>query len=179
MRKPSNPTAIKFQELLKEMGLSGEVVEFEETTRTAADAAAAISAAKLAPSQTLAQQGDSVGVGQIVKSLIFRAQSSGQAVLVLTSGANRVDEKLVEAAIGEKLGKADADFVRTATGYAIGGVPPFGYKHLEHTYLDEDLLNYEEVWAAAGTPNAVFPLAPRELLQHTTAKAMRVSQEQQ
>ncbi len=163
MHKPSNPTAIKFQELLKEMRLSGEVFEFEETTRTAADAAKAIGCT----------------LGQIVKSIIFHAHPSGQAVLVLTSGTNRVDEKLVEAAIGEKLGKADADFVRTATGYAIGGVPPFGYKHLEHTYLDEDLLNYEEVWAAAGTPNAVFPLTPRELLQYTKAKAMRVCQEQQ
>ncbi len=178
MRKPSNVTAIKFQELLREIGLSGEVVEFEETTRTAADAAAAISAAKLAPSHTLAERGDSVGVGQIVKSLIFKAHPSGQAVLVLTSGANRVDEKLVEATIGEKLGKADADFVRSATGYAIGGVPPFGYQHLEHTYLDEDLLQYDEIWAAAGTPNAVFPLKPGELLQHTKAKTMRVSQEQ-
>jgi prolyl-tRNA editing enzyme YbaK/EbsC (Cys-tRNA(Pro) deacylase) len=162
MRPPTNPTAIKFQELLKEMRLSGGVVEFEETTRTAADAAAAIGCT----------------LGQIVKSIIFRAQPSGQAVLVLTSGANRVDEKLVEAIIREKLGKADADFVRTATGYAIGGVPPFGYDPIEYTYLDEDLLQYEEIWAAAGTPNAVFPLKPGELLQHTKAKTMRVSQEQ-
>jgi prolyl-tRNA editing enzyme YbaK/EbsC (Cys-tRNA(Pro) deacylase) len=161
MRPPTNPTAIKFQELLKEMGLSGGVVEFEETTRTAADAAAAIGCT----------------LGQIVKSIIFRAQPSGQAVLVLTSGSNRVDEKLVEAIIGEKLGKADADFVRTATGYAIGGVPPFGYDHIKYTYLDEDLLKYEEVWAAAGTPNAVFPLTPAQLLQHIQAKAMKVSQE--
>lgn len=162
MRKPTNATAIKFQELLKEKGLSGEVVEFEETTRTAADAAAAIGCA----------------VGQIVKSLIFKAHPSWQAVLVLTSGANRVDEKLVEATIGEKLGKADADFVRTATGYAIGGVPPFGYPHLAHTYLDDDLLMYEEIWAAGGTPNAVFPLKPGELLQHTQAKTMRVTAEE-
>jgi prolyl-tRNA editing enzyme YbaK/EbsC (Cys-tRNA(Pro) deacylase) len=162
MRPPTNPTAIKFQELLKEIGLSGQVVEFEETTRTAADAAVAIGCT----------------LGQIVKSLIFRAQPSGQAVLVLTSGPNRVEEKLVEAIIGEKLGRADADFVRAATGYAIGGVPPFGYQHLQHTYLDEDLLSYEEVWAAAGTPNAVFPLKPTELQQHTRAKAIRVHQEE-
>lgn len=163
MRKPTNATAIKFQELLKEMGLSGEVVEFEETTRTAADAAAAIGCA----------------VGQIVKSIIFRAHPSGKAVLVLTSGANRVDEKLVEAVIGEKLGKADADFVRAATGFAIGGVPPFGYERFEHAYMDENLQHYEEIWAAAGTPNAVFPLKPGDLLQHTQAKTMRVSQEKQ
>ena len=140
------------------MGLSGQIVEFEETTRTAADAAAAIGCT----------------LGQIVKSIIFRAHPSGQAVLVLTSGSNRVDEKIVEAIVGEKLGKADADFVRAATGYAIGGVPPFGYQHLAHTYLDEDLLQYKEIWAAAGTPNAVFPLTPAELLQHTKALVIRV-----
>jgi len=161
VRKPSNPTALKFQELLKTLGLQGEVVEFEETTRTAADAAAAIGCE----------------VGQIVKSLIFRAQPSGEAVLVLTSGANRVDEARVGALIAEKLGKADAEFVRAQTGYAIGGVPPFGYAHLEHTFMDEDLLKYAELWAAAGTPNAVFPLKPEELLKQVGAKVVKVTAE--
>ena len=161
MRKPSNPTALKFQKLLNQLGLTGEVVEFEETTRSAADAAAAIGCE----------------VGQIVKSLIFRAQPSGEAVLVLTSGANRVDEAHVAALIGETLGKADAEFVRAQTGYAIGGVPPFGYARLEHTFMDEDLMNYEELWAAAGTPNAVFPLKPEELLQQASAKVVRVAGE--
>ena len=158
MRKPTNATAIKFQELLKQMGLNGEVVEFEETTRTAADAAAAIGC----------------GLGQIVKSIIFREEPSGKPLLVFTSGANRVDEILIEGMIGQKLAKADADFVRTTTGYAIGGVPPFGYKRLLHTFLDEDLMHYSELWAAAGTPNAVFPLTPAELLQHTGAKTIKV-----
>lgn len=140
------------------MGLKGEVAEFEEATSTASAAAAAIGC----------------DLGQIVKSLIFRAEPSGSAVLVLTSGLNRVDEKLLQATVGEKLGKADAAFVRSATGYSIGGVPPFGYKHPQHTYIDEDLLQYKEVWAAAGTPNAVFPLMPEELQRHAGAKVIRV-----
>jgi len=162
MRPPTNPTAIAFQQTLKQLGLSGQVVEFEQTTRTAADAAAAIGCE----------------VGQIVKSLIFQAHPSGQAVLVLTSGSNRVSEPLVESVVGEKLGKADADFVRAATGYAIGGVPPFGFQHLQHTYIDEALLHHQTIWAAAGTPNAVFPLTPQELIQHSAAKTIHVAEEQ-
>jgi len=162
MRPPTSPTAIKFQAQLKQLGLSGQVVEFEQTTRTAADAAAAIGCE----------------VGQIVKSLIFQSHPSGQAVLVLTSGSNRVSELLVERIVGEKLGKADADFVRTATGYAIGGVPPFGFKQLQHTYIDESLLGCEIIWAAAGTPNAVFPLKPADLQRLTGAQAIKVAEEE-
>jgi prolyl-tRNA editing enzyme YbaK/EbsC (Cys-tRNA(Pro) deacylase) len=161
MRPPTNPTAIQFQLRLNQLGLTGQVVEFEQTTRTAAEAAAAIGC----------------GLGQIVKSIIFQAQPSGQAVLVLTSGSNRVSERLVESLVGEKLGKADADFVRGATGYAIGGVPPFGFQQPQHTYIDEALLQYEEIWAAAGTPNAVFPLKPAELVHHTGAQAIKVTEE--
>lgn len=160
MRKPTNATAIKFQETIKQHGLSGEAVEFENTTKTAADAAAAIGCE----------------LGQIVKSLIFRGGNSGDGIIILTSGSNRVDERLVESVIGEPLAKADADFVRTLTGFAIGGVPPFGYPHPAHTYMDEDLNQYSEIWAAAGTPNAVFPLTPAELLQLTKAKTIRVHQ---
>lgn len=163
MRPPTNPTAIAFQQLLVDLSLGGQVVEFAQTTRTAADAAAAIGCE----------------VGQIVKSLVFKTVTSGQAVIVLTSGAHRVDESLIEAAVGEKLGKADAEFVRTVTGYAIGGVPPFGYAALPHTFVDEALLAYEIIWAAAGTPNAVFPLTPAELVQHTDAKTLRVAMETQ
>jgi prolyl-tRNA editing enzyme YbaK/EbsC (Cys-tRNA(Pro) deacylase) len=160
MRPPTNSTAIKFQEYLEQLDLKGRVVEFEQTTKTAADAAAAIGCS----------------VGQIVKSLIFR-NADGAAVVVYTSGANRVDEAKVAALTGETPGKADADFVRAVTGYAIGGVPPFGYQHPAHTYVDEDLLMYEEIWAAAGTPHAVFPLRPGELLAHTGAKPAKVAQE--
>ncbi len=159
MRSPTNPTAIKFQDTLKQLGLSGQVVEFDQTTRTAADAAAAIGCE----------------VGQIVKSLIFKTKNSGSAVLVYTSGSNRVSELRVESVVGENLGKADADFVRSATGYAIGGVPPFGYRPLPHTFLDETLLGYETIWAAAGTPNAVFPLTPAELVRLTGAKVIKVA----
>ncbi|MGH2581323.1 MAG: YbaK/EbsC family protein [Anaerolineales bacterium] len=159
MREPTSPTAIKFQEELQTLGLNGRVVEFETTTRTAADAAAAIGCE----------------LGQIVKSLIFKTTNSGHAVLVYTSGSNRVDEKRIEGLVGEPLSKADADFVRSVTGFAIGGVPPFGFSHPQHTYLDEDLLQYAEVWAAAGTPNSVFPLRVEELIRLTGAKQTRVS----
>ena len=151
MRPPTNPTAIAFQQTLKQLGLSGQVVEFEQTTRTAADAAAAIGCE----------------VGQIVKSLIFQAHPSGQAVLVLTSGSNRVSEPLVESVVGEKLGKADADFVRAATGYAIGGVPPVGHARPLPVFIDRDLTRHAELIAAAGTPRAVFRLTPGELCRVT------------
>ncbi len=162
MRPPTNPTAIAFQQTLKQLSLNGQVVEFEQTTRTAADAAAAIGC----------------DVSQIVKSLIFKTKNSSKPVLIFTSGSNRVSEPLVESLLGEKLGKADADFVRAATGYAIGGVPPFGFQHPQYTYIDDSLLRHETIWAAAGTPNAVFPLTPAELIQHSGAKPIRVAEEQ-
>ncbi len=162
MRPPTNPTAIAFQQILKHLGLSGQVVEFEQTTRTATDAAAAIGC----------------DVSQIVKSLVFKTKNSGMAVLVFTSGSNRVSEPVVESLVGEKLGKADADFVRTVTSYVIGGVPPFGFQHPQHTYIDETLLSHQTIWAAAGTPNAVFPLTPAELIQYSGAKTIRVAEEQ-
>ncbi|UYN89197.1 MAG: YbaK/EbsC family protein [Anaerolineales bacterium] len=157
MRAPTNATAIAFQDTIRHHGLPGQVVEFEITTRTAADAAAAIGCQ----------------LGQIVKSLIFRS-AEDEAVIILTSGCNRVDEALVAQATGATLGKADADFVRNLTGYAIGGVPPFGYSHPAHTYIDEDLLQYAEVWAAAGTPHAVFPLPPDALVRISGGKLLRV-----
>jgi prolyl-tRNA editing enzyme YbaK/EbsC (Cys-tRNA(Pro) deacylase) len=162
MRPPTNPTAIKFQETLKQLGLNGQVVEFEQTTRTAADAAAAIGC----------------DVAHIVKTLVFKTKTSEQPVLIFTSGSNRVSEPLVESLVNEKLGKADADFVRAATSYAIGGVPPFGFQHPQHTYVDETLLSYQTIWAAAGTPNAVFQLTPQELVQHSGAKPAHVAEEQ-
>ncbi|MEX2143177.1 MAG: YbaK/EbsC family protein [Anaerolineales bacterium] len=161
MQHPTNPTAAKFQRLLQELGLSGQVVEFNETTRTAADAAAAISCE----------------VGQIVKSLVFKTNDGHQAVVVYTSGAHRVDEARLAALVGEPLGKADADFVRSVTGYAIGGVPPFGFARLPFTFVDQSLLAYETIWAAAGTQNAVFPLTPADLVQHTGAQPVSLTKE--
>lgn len=125
--------------------------EFPAATRTSAEAAAAIGCT----------------VGQIAKSLVFRACKSDRAVLVIASGANRVDEKAVAARLGEAIGRADADFVRARTGYAIGGVPPVGHPEPLPTYIDRDLLGYDEIWAAAGTPNAVFRVRPADLVALT------------
>jgi prolyl-tRNA editing enzyme YbaK/EbsC (Cys-tRNA(Pro) deacylase) len=127
------------------------VLEFVQSTRTAQEAA------------------DRVGValGQIVKSLVFKGQTTGKPILVLTSGANRVDEARLGELAGEQVGRAGADFVRETTGFAIGGVPPIGHLRKMETYVDEDLLQYELIWAAAGTPNAVFELTPAALQQMT------------
>jgi prolyl-tRNA editing enzyme YbaK/EbsC (Cys-tRNA(Pro) deacylase) len=130
--------------------LGHPVSTFPEGTRTAAEAAAAVGC----------------DVGQIVKSLVFR-RAGGAALLVLASGRNRVDERKVEALVGEPVGKADAAFVRAATGFAIGGVPPAGHPEPLETLVDADLLDYDELWAAAGTPRTVFPVEPQELLALT------------
>ncbi|MDA1330133.1 MAG: YbaK/EbsC family protein [Chloroflexi bacterium] len=149
MREPVNPTAIQFQEEINARGIDTRVFEFDETTRTAQDAANAIGCE----------------VGQIVKSLVFQGANSGKAILILISGANRVDVEQLGAEIGEALKKADADFVRAATGYAIGGVPPFGHASTSRPIVDEDLLKFDILWAAAGTPNAVFSVTTNELLR--------------
>jgi prolyl-tRNA editing enzyme YbaK/EbsC (Cys-tRNA(Pro) deacylase) len=106
--------------------------------------------------------------------MIFKGQSSGKPVLVLTSGANRVDEKRIGEYAGEAIGRADADFVRSVTGFAIGGVPPIGHAQPMETYIDEDLTQYATIWAAAGTPNAIFELTPSQLLELTRGRIVRV-----
>jgi prolyl-tRNA editing enzyme YbaK/EbsC (Cys-tRNA(Pro) deacylase) len=108
-------------------------------------------------------------VAEIAKSIVFRGQASGAAVMVVASGDNRVSEAKVAALVGEDLGRADADFVRAATGYAIGGVAPFGHAQTCRVLLDEDLQRFVAVWAAAGTPYSVFPLSPAQLQQLTGA----------
>ena len=114
-------------------------------------------------------------IGQIVKSLVFKGGISGEAVLVLTSGSNRVDESCVSEELGEPLGLADADFVRETTGFAIGGVAPVGHRSEISTYIDEDLMGYEFIWAAAGTPRAIFKLTPDELVHITGGKIITVT----
>ncbi len=153
-----SPTAQKVQDLLTARGFDIRVIEYAESTRTSQEAA------------------DRAGcsLGQIVKSLIFRGKSTRKPILVLTSGANRVDEARLAEYVGEPIGRADADFVRTVTGFAIGGVPPLGHAQPMETYVDEDLLQYETVWAAAGTPNAIFELTPADLQKMTGAKAIGV-----
>lgn len=137
MRPASQPAALRVQAFL---GPRFKVVEFDESTKTAADAAAAVGC----------------DVAQIAKSIIFRSAESGRAVLVITSGINRVDEKKVRALLGEKIERADAEFVRERTGYAIGGVPPVGHAMPSVVFVDVDLKRYPALWAAGGTPNAVY-----------------------
>lgn len=136
---------------LIEAGLTAEIVTFAESTRTAAEAAAAVGCR----------------VEQIVKSLVFRGKTSGDPVLVLGGGANRADEKKLKALLGEPIEKADADFVRSRTGFAIGGVAPCGHLSPVRTLIDEDLLAEPQLWAAAGTPFTVFPILPQELVRLT------------
>jgi len=151
-------SAQKIQDLLNSLGYDYTIIEHAESTRTAQEAA------------------DRAGceLGQITKSLIFRGKTSGKPILVLTSGANRVDEKRISGYAGETISRADADFVRSVTGFAIGGVPPIGHVKEMETYLDEDLLAYQVVWAAAGTPNAIFELKTEDLQKMTNGKIVQV-----
>lgn len=151
------PSAQRVQVALRARGLSLRVKEFPASTRTAQDAASAVGCE----------------VGQIVKSLVFKS-ASGKAILVVASGANRVDEAAIAHALGEKIGKADADFVREQTGFVIGGVPPVGHVQPLATFVDEDLAGHEVIWAAAGTPNAVFQLTAADLISLTGGKVMKI-----
>ena len=159
MSSQLSPSAQKVQNALQSLGMSLQVVELPDSTRTAVDAAQAVGCE----------------VGQIVKSLVFKARLSERPILVVASGANRVNEKAIEALIGEPLGKADADFVRQRTGFVIGGVPPVGHAERLLTFIDKDLLQYEVIWAAAGTPNAVFRLTPGDLVKMTGASVIQIT----
>ena len=140
--------AQRVQDALTKLGHEGRVRVMPASTRTSAEAAAAIGC----------------GVAEIAKSIIFRAKPSQRAVLVIASGVNRVDEKKVAALVGEGIGKADAEFIRGRTGFVIGGVPPLGHDTPPLVLIDEDLLKLPNIWAAAGTPHAVFPLTPKQLV---------------
>jgi Cys-tRNA(Pro) deacylase len=153
-----SPSAQKIQNLLNSLGYPYIVIEHAESTRTAQEAA----------------ERAGCELGQIVKSLVFRGKTSGKPILVLTSGANRVDEKLISEYAGESIGRADADFVRAMTGFAIGGIPPIGHSTKMETYLDEDFLQFPVIWAAAGTPNAIFELKTEDLQKMTDAKTTKV-----
>jgi prolyl-tRNA editing enzyme YbaK/EbsC (Cys-tRNA(Pro) deacylase) len=152
-------SAKKVQDALTRLGFSMQVVELPASTRTAVEAAQAVGC----------------DVGQIVKSLIFKGRNSGRPLLILVSGSNRVDGEKAASAIGEALEKADADFVRQHTGFAIGGVPPVGHTEALDTFIDVDLLQYSEVWAAAGTPNAVFRLPAAELERVTGGRVIKIA----
>jgi prolyl-tRNA editing enzyme YbaK/EbsC (Cys-tRNA(Pro) deacylase) len=158
MPNPLSPSPQKVQDALKALGFANQVVELQVTTRTSADAAHAVGCQ----------------VEQIAKSIVFRGKQTDKPILVIASGPNRVNEKKIEGYISEPLGKADADYVRKHAGFVIGGVPPIGHLEKPEIFVDEDLLKYEEIWAAAGSPNAVFKLAPSELIKMTGGRVVPI-----
>jgi prolyl-tRNA editing enzyme YbaK/EbsC (Cys-tRNA(Pro) deacylase) len=154
------PAAQRVQDVLAKLGHPGRVRVMPASTRTSAEAAAAVGCR----------------VAEIAKSVVFRAQPSGRVVLVIASGVNRVDEKKVAALVGEGIDKADAEFVRGRTGFVIGGVPPLGHDTPPIVLIDRDLLALKDIWAAAGTPHAVFPLTPQELVALTQGTVADIRQ---
>lgn len=154
-----SPSMKRVQEALDRSGLSLEVVELPQSSRTAQEAA------------------DAVGcqLGQIVKSLVFRGIDSMTPYLVLVSGPNRADLELAGKLVGEPVRMAEADYVREQTGFSIGGVAPVGLQAPMRTIIDQDLLQYEGIWEAAGTPRSVFRLTPDDLLQLTAGQVANIS----
>lgn len=141
----------KVRNAIQQKGYGFRVVELPESTRTAQEAADAIGCS----------------VSEIAKSLIFKGAESGKPILVIASGTNRVDTGKISSIIGQQVNKADADFIRSETGFAIGGIPPLGHAYPLQTIVDEDLLKYEVIWAAAGTPFSVFSLESKDLTELT------------
>jgi prolyl-tRNA editing enzyme YbaK/EbsC (Cys-tRNA(Pro) deacylase) len=152
-------SAQRVQDALQALGLDRRVFELAVPVRTAADAAREVGCE----------------VAQICKSLVFRGETSGRALLVIASGAHRVDETRVAAHFGEPIGKADPAFVREHTGYAIGGVPPVGHREPLDTLIDDALLAHTRLWAAAGHPNALFELTPDELTRIVSGRVVSVA----
>ena len=152
-------SARRVQKALDAAGMACDVVEMPKTTRTAREAAEAAGCT----------------VGQIVKSLIFKGSRTNKPYLVVASGANRVNEKTLAEIVSEPVEMPDADFVREKTGFAIGGVPPLGHNEPLETYIDQDLLDFEEIWAAAGTPNAIFKLTPADLQSITGGRVTKIT----
>ena len=158
MSQPLSASARRVQDALTAQGLTVTVRELTDSTRTAQEAAASVGCE----------------LGQIVKSLIFRGLETDRAILVVTSGANRVDEHRLAQLAGEAIGRADASFVRERTGFVIGGVAPIGHRSEPKTFFDEDLLQFDTLWAAAGTPNALFATTPADLRAMTQGEDVRV-----
>lgn len=160
MQPALSASAQRFQETLKSRGFAHQVVELPASTRTAREAAQAVGCQ----------------VEQIVKSLIFKGAQSQTPVLVLASGPLRVDERRVSELVGEPIEKADADFVRQHTGFVVGGVPPLGHREQVATFIDETLFRYDTLWAAAGTPHAVFQLTPADLQAMTDGQVAAITE---
>lgn len=160
MPESLSPSAQRVQDALIALGFGAcRVIELPDSTRTAVEAAQAIGCT----------------VEQIVKSLVFKGRQTDQPVLVVASGPNRVNTQTIAALIGEPIDKPDADYVRARTGYVIGGVPPVGHSEPLTTFIDQDLLQYDTIWAAAGTPRAVFELTPGDLVKMTGGRVIDVS----
>jgi prolyl-tRNA editing enzyme YbaK/EbsC (Cys-tRNA(Pro) deacylase) len=157
---PLNPSAIKVQQALNAIRLQLEVIELPASTRTSQEAALAMGCQ----------------VGQIAKSIIFQTLKTHRPVLVIGSGTNRVGEKVIDQLVGEQIEKTDEDFVRNHTGFVIGGVPPLGHSEPMETFIDQDLLQYSEIWAAAGTPHAVFRLAPGDLQRMSGGMVTKITE---
>lgn len=162
MAEPKLKGSVKrVHDALVAAGYPADLVRFEESTRSSEEAAAAVGCA----------------VAQIAKSLVFRTVTDDRPVLVIASGANRVDSERVARVVGDDVGPADAAFVRARTGFAIGGVAPLGHKEAPIAVIDEDLLALDVIWAAGGAPNAVFRLDPRDLPRMTGGAVARIREE--
>jgi len=158
MNEELSASARKVQQALDALEMHVSVVELPDSTRTAKEAAQAVGCE----------------VGQIVKSIVMMGNVSHRPVMVIASGPNRINESKIGELIGEPIQKADAEFVRIHTGYAIGGVPPVGLASQIITFVDEDLLKFKTVWAAAGTPHAVFAFDPQELPRLTGGNVISI-----
>ena len=156
---PLSKSADKVQAAIQDAGMQLVVVELPDSTHTAPEAAQAIGCL----------------VGQIAKSIVFQTVTIQRPILVIASGSNRVNEAVIAEHIGEQITKANADFVQQRTGFVIGGVPPVGHNETLETFIDQDLLQYQEIWAAAGTPHAVFRLTPGDLLRLTSGEVLKVT----
>lgn len=159
MSEALSKSAASVQAVLEKKGIKSKVIEMPASTRTAQEAADAIGCE----------------VAQIVKSLVFRVEGTEEPLLILASGVNRVNEKQIKRYLGEKIEKADADFTRRVTGFAIGGIPPIGHLQAIRTLIDQDLLQHEVCWAAAGTPHAVFSLKSSDLVVLTDGEVIDIS----
>lgn len=157
MTIPLKDSSRRIQQVLQQHNLDIRVIEFKDTTRSAQEAA------------------DTIGceIGQIAKTLIFKG-ANAKPICIIASGKNRVDEKKIEQLIGQAIEKSDADFVLKYTGFAIGGVPPVGYTLDIEPLIDRDLMSYTEIWAAAGTPFAVFNITPANLVHITGGRIVDI-----
>lgn len=155
---PLSPRAQQVQDALRALDVDADVRELPASTRTAAEAAAALECEPR----------------QIAKSLLFRTRETHRGVLVVASGPNRVNERTLAALVGEPVELAHPDFVKETTGYAVGGVPPFGHAQPLEILIDEDLMTLDLLWAAAGTPHAVFPLTPGQLHHITRGRIVSI-----